>query len=250
MKIISLNIWGGHVKAPLLKFFSDYQDIEIFCLQEVYYKAKAKITDESRTLALDILSEIKECLPHHQILFKPVVNNIYGIALLVKTDIQILREGSIPIYHNLSYPGIGPAHSRILQWCECKRNKEVFTVANIHGLWNGQGTMDSPERILQSQRIRHFIDSIETPLIVCGDFNLRPDTMSMKIIEAGLKNCIHEFQIQSTRTSYYPKEERWADYMLLSKDIEVNSFEVLPDEVSDHSPLFLNFELSKLLLNR
>lgn len=245
MKVISLNIWGGHVKAPLLEFFSTHQEVEIFCLQEVYYKAKAQITEESRYLALDILSEIKERLPHHVALFKPVVNNIYGIALLVKSEVEILGEGFVPIYQNLSYPGMGPTHSRILQWCECKYKDDIFTVINIHGLWNGQGKKDSPERLLQSQNIRHFISSIETPVIICGDFNLRPDTKSMEILEVGMQNCISQFQIQSTRTSYYTKEERWADYMLLSPEVGIKSFEILPDEVSDHAPLLLDFSLSR-----
>jgi exonuclease III len=36
MKILALNIWDARVFDPLMKFFEDNQDIDIFCLQEVF----------------------------------------------------------------------------------------------------------------------------------------------------------------------------------------------------------------------
>jgi endonuclease/exonuclease/phosphatase family metal-dependent hydrolase len=112
----------------------------------------------------------------------------------------------------------------------------------VHGLWNGKGKTDSVERIAQSQRIKQFLDTINNPKILCGDFNLRPDTESVKIIESGMRNLIKEYDIKSTRTSFYQKEEKYADYIFASADIIVNSFEVLNEEVSDHAPLLLDFD--------
>lgn len=85
------------------------------------------------------------------------------------------------------------------------------------------------------------MDTINTPKILCGDFNLRPDTESMNIIEQGMNNLIKINNISSTRTRYYKKEEKFADYILTSPDIVVNEFAVLSDEVSDHAPLYLDF---------
>ncbi len=85
------------------------------------------------------------------------------------------------------------------------------------------------------------MDTINTPKILCGDFNLKPDTESMKILEKDMDNLIKIYKITSTRTSLYPKEEKFADYILTSKEIVLNKFEVLPDEVSDHAPLLLDF---------
>ena len=112
---------------------------------------------------------------------------------------------------------------------------------NVHGLWNGNGKTDSPERIKQSQKIREFIDSEEAPKILCGDLNLRPDTESVKILGKGLHNLIQIHNITSTRTSLYPKEERFADYIFTSPEIPINAFQVLEAEVSDHSPLLIDF---------
>jgi len=48
MKLITLNIWGGHMFNPLLEFIQAHQDIDIFCLQEVYHQAPHKVSDEDR----------------------------------------------------------------------------------------------------------------------------------------------------------------------------------------------------------
>ncbi len=242
MKLITLNIWGGHINDPLLKFIADHQETDIFCFQEVYHQAANKISNEDRLHNLNIFSDIAKLLPSHQGFFRPVVNDIYGIACFVKKEIDVLSEGEIIIHSNDDYPGMGPTHQRNLQWVECQQDKKSYAILNVHGLWNGQGKTDTPDRLCQSKRVKEFMDTLGVPKILCGDFNLRPDTESMKILEHGMNNLITLHQITSTRTSLYPKEEKFADYILTSKDIVVNRFEVMPDEVSDHAPLLLDFD--------
>jgi endonuclease/exonuclease/phosphatase family metal-dependent hydrolase len=239
MKLITLNIWGGHVRAPLLDFIASHQDIDIFCLQEVYHNAPKKISDEDRFVSLNIFSELQALLPGHRAFFRPAVENCYGIGMLIKKEIDVLEEGEIAIFENPHYRGIGPTHSRNLQWVKCRIQGQVHSIMNVHGLWNGKGKKDSPERILQSQRIREFMDTIPSPKILCGDFNLRPDTESVKILEQGMENLIKTYRVNSTRTSLYPKEEKFADYIFTSPEIRVDHFEVMKDEVSDHCPLLL-----------
>lgn len=242
MKLITLNIWGGHVQEPLLDFINTHQEVDIFCLQEVYHNALEKISDENREVCLNIFSKIQALLPYHEGFFKPVVNGVYGLSIFASKKIDILSEGEIQIHNNPNYNGIGPAHSRNLQWLECRIQQKTYTIFNVHALWNGQGKKDSPERIAQSEKIKNFIDGINTPKILCGDFNLRPDTRSIEIIEKNMRNLVKLHNIESTRTRYYPKEEKFADYIFTSEDIVVKTFEVLKHEVSDHAPLFLDFD--------
>jgi endonuclease/exonuclease/phosphatase family metal-dependent hydrolase len=128
-----------------------------------------------------------------------------------------------------------------MQWVECESNNQTYSILNVHGLWNGRGKSDTPDRIAQSMRIRHFMDTINTPKILCGDFNLRPNTQSMHIIEEGMTNLITANKVRSTRTSYYKKSEKFADYILTSPEIKINQFEVMSEEVSDHAALYLDF---------
>lgn len=111
----------------------------------------------------------------------------------------------------------------------------------MHGLWNGKGKTDTAERILQSQEIKSFMDSVDGEKVLCGDFNLLPGTESVKILEDGMKNLIKEYDVGSTRTSLYTKPEKHADYIFTSPDLNVVDFKVLPNEVSDHSALYLEF---------
>lgn len=57
-----------------------------------------------------------------------------------------------------------------------------------------------------------------------------------------MKNLIKDFGITSTRSSYYKKPVRFADYTFVSEGIKINDFKVLPDEVSDHLAMYLDFE--------
>jgi endonuclease/exonuclease/phosphatase family metal-dependent hydrolase len=241
MKLITLNIWGGHVRDPLLEFIKTHCEVDVFCFQEMYHNAPKKISDLDMAVSLNIFSEIQSLLPDHRGFFKPVVNGIYGNGMFIKRDIHILEEGEINIHDNPVYHGIGPTHSRNLQWTKCQIDNKAYTIMNVHGLWNGKGKTDAPERIVQSQKIKAFLDTINTPKILCGDLNLRPDTESIKIIEEGMRNLIQHFNIRSTRTSLYPKAEKFADYVFTSPEVNVNHFEVLKDEVSDHSPLLVDF---------
>jgi endonuclease/exonuclease/phosphatase family metal-dependent hydrolase len=241
MRLITLNIWGGHVHRPLLAFVKEQADVDVFCLQEVYHNGRQPICREDRLVYLDILADLHGLLPEHDAYFRPVVNGYYGIAMLVKKSVEVVAEGEVQIYDNPEYPGDGPAHQRILQWLECRADRTRYTIVNVHGLWNGRGKGDSPERIAQARRIRAFADSIATPKIICGDFNLRLDTDSVSIIAEQMRDLVREHNVLSTRTSFYPKPERHADYVFTSADVDVRQFSVLSDEVSDHAPLLLEF---------
>jgi endonuclease/exonuclease/phosphatase family metal-dependent hydrolase len=121
-----------------------------------------------------------------------------------------------------------------------------MTFINFHGLWTdkkeGRGKQDIEERLEQSENILKFTSKLSNPYILCGDFNLLPDTESIKKFErAGLKNLIREYNITSTRTSYYTRPEKHADYAFVSDGIEVKDFKILPDKISDHAPMSLEF---------
>jgi endonuclease/exonuclease/phosphatase family metal-dependent hydrolase len=57
-----------------------------------------------------------------------------------------------------------------------------------------------------------------------------------------MENLIQEYNIQDTRTKYYKKPERFADYVFTSSDLSVNHFHLFDDVVSDHAPLFCDFD--------
>jgi hypothetical protein len=110
------------------------------------------ITIEDRKVSLNIFSELQALLPDHRGYFRPVVDNIYGISMFINKKIDVSEEGDYLIHDNPNYPGRGPTHSRILQWVNCEIEDQMYTIMNVHGLWNGRGkTVSSPNHRVTTQ---------------------------------------------------------------------------------------------------
>lgn len=190
---------------------------------------------------LNGFTDLRELLPQHQGFFRPALLGAYGLAIFIKKELDLEEEGEKFVHVSGSELISDGHHSRNLQWIKFNFGNKLFTVINVHGLWNGKGKDDTKERINQSRVIKDFLNSTNTPKILCGDFNLNPDTESIKILEENMKNLVKDYSIPSTRTSFYTKPLKFADYVFISPDVKVKDFKVLPDEVSDHSALFLEF---------
>jgi len=243
MKLICLNLWGGRIYQPLAKFLKEHSsETDIFCFQEIYHHAEDGMSDELRKHRPNLFADIQQLLPDHKAYFRPVIRGVYGIAIFVKKGILVLEEGEIDIFRNQNYPGHGGSHSRNLQWIRVKVNDKMYSIMNVHGLHTGSGKEDTPERLLQSKRIKDFMLRISGMKILCGDFNLLPETESLKLLEDQMINLVKKYEIKSTRSHYYTKEVKFADYVLVSSDVDVRQFEVLQESVSDHLPLLLEFD--------
>jgi len=251
MKLISLNTWGGRGgKENLLNFIEYHKGVDVFCFQEMWNGGEhmaGKITGGSvlENISYKLLAEIGEILTEYEVYFRPHYGDWYGLAMFVKKDHTIKGEGEIFVHKERGWADKKDEgnHARNIQWVTIETKLGLRTIINFHGLWNGQGKGDSEDRLIQSDNILNFIKNIPDPHILCGDFNLRPDTQSIKKLEQfGLKNLIKEHNITSTRTDLYTKPEKFADYMFVTPDIKVKSFEVPNVPISDHRPLILEFE--------
>jgi len=201
---------------------------------------------EHENIMTDGMQEISKTLPDHVSYFHPHHLDNYGLQMLVKKDLSVTESGDVFVYKERGHIPDGDVgtHARNIQYVSIETKQGLITIINFHGLWNGGGKTDSEDRIQQSKNILGFTDKLEGDFVFCGDFNLLPSTKSLKMFEdAGLRNLIKEYDIKSTRTSYYTKPEKHADYVLVSEGVQVKDLRVLPDEVSDHSPLILEFHL-------
>lgn len=248
MKLITLNTWGGRIKSPLLDFIKKYKDeIDVFCFQEVYHNPdKKEWTMAFNDVHFELFNEIGSILNSHIGYFCPTIDDYYGIATFIKNDLDLKSSGDITIFDNPNYSGEGGDHSRKALWNILNLKDNDCLILNVHGLWNGKGKTDTPDRIKQSNIIKNFINSIKGPKIICGDFNLLPNTKSLDILSRDMQDLIKINKVTSTRTSFYTRAEtsgKFADYVFVSPDIEVLDFKVLPEEVSDHSALFTEIDL-------
>lgn len=259
MKVISLNTWGGRAGLrDLLTFFETYADVDIFCLQEVWNGGEemvGKIGGGVPIVGVDpqLLEHIASVLPEHTPFFRSHFHEYFGLAMFVRTSLKVQFEEEHSIYRETGYISdidVGD-QARILHAVELA-GVGAPVVAHLHGLWQPMspevvavtdGKQDNADRLEQSKRILAFVASRKTPLVLLGDFNLLPDSESIAMLEhAGLRNLVREYGITSTRTRHYTKPGRFADYAFVTEGVTVREFKVLPDEVSDHAPLYLEFE--------
>ncbi|MEK7136248.1 MAG: endonuclease/exonuclease/phosphatase family protein [Patescibacteria group bacterium] len=250
MKLITLNTWGGKVLEPLLSFIKEKENsIDIFCFQEVFKGGTATEANPMQIKNINprLYEEIEKLLSNHVGYFSSLYNGEYGLATFVRKDIKVKEDGAIMVHENSNFPvdeDPDADHNRLLQWFRIEKNSLEYLVANLHGHWTLL-KHDTPERLAQSQRILGFLKGFNLPKIICGDFNVRPETESIRLLEeSGLRNLVSESKIATTRTSLYKfgHIEPYADYIFISPEIELKNFNVLPDEVSDHAPLYLEFE--------
>ena len=255
MKLMCLKAWGGRAgEAKLLAFLNARRDADFVCLQEIWsapYEGLEGAPAGGRPLAQDTImvtgkQAIGALLDRHAVFFHPHHLDDYGLMTLVSKELEVVESGDVFVHRergDIPEGDIGH-HARNVQFVTVRTPQGLLGVMSFHGLWNGQGKGDSPDRLAQSRRLLDFLCSRREPFLLCGDFNLAPDATSMRMLaEAGFRNLVAEYGVSSTRTSLYPRPERFADYAFVSPGVEVRDFRVLPDEVSDHAPLMLDFEL-------
>ncbi len=245
MKLITLNTWGGPILQPLLDFISAKgKEVDVFCFQEVYHEADPKIYDYERD-CFDLFNKIKERLPNYKNYFHEYFKGSYGLGMCMTNELNLLSidDHFVHMHKGFIPEGRLGHHARNIQIATFEKDSKKYNIVNFHGLWNGQGKTDTEDRINQSKKIIEALEKLEGEIVFCGDFNLLPDTQSLKMFEDfGLRNLIKEYGITDTRTNLYDKSVRFADYIFVSSGIEVKDFKVLPDVVSDHAPLYIEFE--------
>lgn len=246
MKLITCNIWCG-IKYEQLQTFLKEQavDTDIFCFQEVRngkYQNQAEENEETT----ELFSRLQTILPEFNGYFAEMVPGV-GIASFVRNKISVEKVESTQILSaqdldGLKMPNGDSYYPRILQSIYLKDKN--LTIQNFHGV-PGKLKKDSPERKLQLDNLLKIINSNNDSQILVGDFNLDINTEAIARLSEKMNNLIKNSGFKTTRNTNYDKLEilPFADYIFTTPEIDIQEFLVLPDEVSDHLPLSLKFNL-------
>jgi endonuclease/exonuclease/phosphatase family metal-dependent hydrolase len=250
MKLITLNTWGGTLYEPLVEFIKKHSvDTDVFCFQEILEGGKGKT---SRDEIKNEYEEISRILQDYTGYFSEYgeggyysessknLDFKYGVACFVRNTLNGNFVEAITLYDLQKkwndYSGRFAAG--VAQMIEV----EDYAIVNVHGLWQGSIKIDTEAKIEQSIKIINLADKAKGKKVICGDFNLLPETKSIHMLGEKYKDLIKEYEITDTRSSLYAKEIKYSDYAFLDKEVTINNFSVPDLNVSDHLPLLLEFD--------
>lgn len=168
---------------------------------------------------------------------------------LILSKYQI-KEHYNEFYYNEYRYEYDATNFREKDWCRSIQNAiliidgKQLQIINVHGIWN-KDKMGDDRTLAQSEYILSKIRT-DIPCIVLGDFNLLPNSESIKMINGKMENLINKYNIKTTRPEFddgLDKGNLVCDYIFINDKIKVNNFKVLNRNVSDHLPLILDFEI-------
>lgn len=266
MKLISLNALCGHVFEPLMDFIArEAPSTDMFCFQEMLSNPNADVPSLPYMGRANVLEEIARRLPGFAMEFFPTQDDYdiepaypgqmrLGNATFYRDTLNVTDRGGFFVYNGYnSYDGkkhyetLG--HGAVLLTIG-----DALTVVNVHGNSQPGNKLDTPKRLAQSQTIIDVLANRPGETIVMGDFNLMPDTESVRMFErAGFRNLIRDFAVADTRGSLmralFPEYEHgpygfqtFADYTFVTPGVTVRSFEVPDLPISDHLPMILEID--------
>ncbi len=269
MRLASLNAWGGQI-WPDLGDWAQSMQADILCLQEVTRAPEPSpdwlsYRDAYRELdqRADLFADISRVLPDYQGQFSAATRGMlensqrqdvaseHGIAFWVRRDLAITETLQCFIHGQYRHDGWGeepvPRTFQIARICEPASGKS-YSFAHLHGLRDPEGKRDTQARKAQCDALVAVIGQFvqpDEPFILAGDFNLLPQSATFDALrDIGLTDLVTTRGHPDTRTTLYSKPQRFADYLLVSKQVNVTEFDVpATPEVSDHRPMILDFEV-------
>lgn len=253
MKLITLNIWkGGSIQNKAINFLKK-EGPDIITLQEVYNRKEPYLEDRYRSLEI-----LKIELPLKYFDFAPAFrditkkdnldaeqgNAIFSRFLIKKSNIVFFGAPYQSVY-DYEEKKVYDVLPRILQNVAIEIESTTFHIYNIHGIWGLDGN-DNEKRLKMSETI---VDEIKNKknIILAGDFNVRPDTKTIKNIEKYLKNV---FKDELTTTFNVKRKSEPGGYatsvvdmIFVSPDMKVVDHYCPDEDISDHLPLVCVFEI-------
>ncbi|HUB93804.1 MAG TPA: endonuclease/exonuclease/phosphatase family protein [Verrucomicrobiae bacterium] len=222
MKIIFLNAWNAKVRDDITVYINaQIPTTDVFCFQEAY--------DDMKALCAELLSEYEAYTDYKFV----TEDDDFPQATYVRKHIPVRSSGSI--LKDQPNCGLG-------LYVEVEQDSQSTFICNFHGMSRPVDKRDEPNRLTQSKTLIDFFKS-EDRVVIGGDFNLFPDTNSIRRFdEGGYRDLIKEFDIKTTRNQIswdmYPNSNQYfADYVFVSPSISLRKFIVPDNQISDHLPL-------------
>ena len=238
LKLLSWNIWQGYHLKEIISFLQA-AEADIIGLQEVIEK------DGTNTAAV-----IAEELGYHSAYYRAIEKTRLGFpqgnAVLSKYPI----DKSVPYLLSDSslYKGTAETEPRVAIEARILIANMLLTIFTTH-LAYSHLFRDSEMRNMQVDHLIQLLPPTRT--ILLGDFNSHPDSSYMEKLNQIMQNT--DTELTKPTWTVYPFDyegfhetelRHRLDYIFVSKDILVRSFDVEDSTGSDHLPISAVVEVS------
>ena len=175
------------------------------------------------------------------VFFKP------GFTMLQKTEVWLRPYAELATLKEFDSEDFPKSVLNVTLEKEGKK----FDVLSAHLAWSPIAD-DTPEKLRQAKLFHDYLETVNRPFILSGDFNASPGTKVVKMIDEFGRNLTRENKLKNTmnlrnhRDKERLKEKGGVpvDYIYVSKDWKVNKFELLEElDLSDHLGLLLEANL-------
>lgn len=247
IKFVTLNIWDGGRLFDNAVAFIKKEDPDIVAMQEVYDGRNPKFENRFRTM--DVFK-------------KEFTYSAFSPVFLDTQDIGNVEQGNAifskfpisnpsVIFFDTPYGKFTSDNSEdfgripgILQQAISALNNIELNICNIHGIWGLDGE-DNERRLKMSKAIIREIKNKEN-VILAGDFNVKPNTQTIRNIESHLKNIFKD-ELETTFNMKHKDNTGYAtsvvDMIFVSKRFEIVDRYAPNVDVSDHIPLVCELEI-------
>lgn len=243
MKLIQLNMWGGRLDRQINNFIAQ-ENADILCLQE---SVSYPVEDSGLFTSVENLQAIGEL---RYAAMAPVFSFQYQRSTArfgncIASKIPIVKSETIFTYlaHKDDFEfGTDSANVRNFVHATVELNGQLCNILTHHGYWVAEHKNGNTETLRQMQLLGEYIDTLDGPIIVTGDFNLAPHSESLEHLNRRLKNLSVSHNLKTTRTPLTHKTEV-CDYIFVNDAVNVTAFSASDEIVSDHKALILEFEI-------
>jgi endonuclease/exonuclease/phosphatase family metal-dependent hydrolase len=244
MKIIQLNIWGGKLGQQIIDFLQA-ENPDFVCMQEVN-----DLKGRAGYKFFGTLDEIKTGAGFTDAFMAPTYSSRYmereleyGNVILSKFPIVTTKTVFTRGEYQRNFDIVqDDGNIRNLQVATAEVDGKLLNILNHHGHHVPDSKAGNDETLRQTQVIADTIDTIDGPIILCGDFNLAPGSQSIALINNKLINLSTANNLQRTYNQFSIVNEV-CDYIFVNDQIKVRHFEMSEALVSDHKALILEFDV-------
>ncbi len=243
MKIMSLNVWQGRLERVLLKHLETL-NLDFACMQEA-------IDYDGFSLGLvSSYQKIGDSLRLDQQFFSPLLATKLGNKQMTFGNATYSR---LPFSQTSTVFTRGEHtddfdfdtddyNIRAFQHALIEVGDKKLNILNHHGHHIDSHKLGDEETARQVTQIAGYIKQLDGAVILCGDFNLAPESESIKLLDSFLHNLPVERSLETTRSRLTYKNEV-CDYIFVNDEIHVNDFSMDETIISDHNALILDFEV-------